>query len=232
MDTRNFEVSGFKGVMIRFAMEAEIIRGDNYSVSVSGNETLIDNIEVFVEDNRLVLGYNLNLISLFAAPFNRAKARITMPVLNELKIVGAARCSLQGFNSREDFILNLAGAGKIEINDMTAGNVRWSLSGASSVSGQVAAGGNMDIKISGASRVKLAGSAGNLDLEASGASHFEMDDFPVGNARIRLIGASRGVVKLDGRLDVVLEGASNLEYSGRAVIGDVKVTGASSIKKQ
>jgi hypothetical protein len=232
MDTKNYEISGFKRVHIKFAMEAEIVKGDNYGVSISGSETLIDNMDVYLEGDKLVLGYNLNLISLFAAPFNRARARITLPVLSELKIVGAARCALYGFNSQEDFALQVAGASKLEIDEMTAGNVKWDLSGASHISGRIAAAGNMDMKINGASKVKLTGSAANLVLDASGASHVELDDFPVGNAGVKLVGASRGIVKVNGRLDVVLEGASNLEYLGQTTIGDVKVTGASSIRKR
>jgi hypothetical protein len=232
MDTKNYNLSGFKRIYIKFAMEAEIVQADSYSLSISGSDTLIDNMDVFLEGDKLVLGYNLNLISLFAAPFTRARARITLPDLRELKIVGAARCTLHGFNSQDEFSLQVAGASRLDMDEMTAGNVKWDLSGASHISGRIAAQGNMEMKVAGASRVKIAGSAQNLDLDASGASHFELDNFPVHNARVRLVGASRGVVNLEGRLDVVLEGASNLEYMGQASIGDVRVTGASSIKKR
>ncbi len=232
MDTKNFDLSGFKKIYIRFAMEAEIARGDSYSVAVSGNDTLIDNMDVFLEGDRLVLGYNLNLISIFAAPFNRARAKITLPELRELKVVGAARCYLHGFDTKDDFALQVAGASRLELEDMALGNVKWDLTGASSITGQLKAQGNLDVKISGASRIKLAGSTENMDLDASGASHFELDNFAAHNARVRLIGASRGIVNLGGKLDVVLEGASNLEYTGQATLGDVKVSGASSIKKR
>jgi hypothetical protein len=232
MDNKNFNLSGFKRVYIKFAMEAEIVQADSYSLSISGSDTLIDNIDVYLEGDKLIMGYNLNLISLFAAPFTRARARITLPELRELKIVGAARCTLRGFNSQDEFSLQVAGASRLEIEEMTAGNVKWDLSGASHISGRIAAQGNLEMKVAGASRVKITGSAQNLDLDASGASHFELDSFPVHNAKVRLVGASRGNVNLDGRLDVVLEGASNLEYLGQASIGDVRVTGASSIKKR
>jgi hypothetical protein len=232
MDTKNFNITGFKRIHIKFAMEAEIVRSDDYSVSVSGSDTLIDNVEVYLEGDKLVLGYNLNLISLFAAPFTRARARIALPELRELKIIGAARCSLYGFSSQEDFNLQVAGASRLDMDEMTVGNVKWDLSGASQIGGRLTAKGNMDIRVSGASKIKLTGSAVNLDLDVAGASHFDLDDFPVHNARVRLVGASRGLVKPDGKLDVVLEGASNLEYLGQPIIGDVKVSGASSIRKR
>jgi hypothetical protein len=232
VDTKNFDLSGFKRIHIKFAMEAEIIQSNEFSVSVSGSDTFMDNIDVFLEGDKLVLGYSLNLISLFAAPFTRARARITLPELRELKVIGAARCNLRGFASAEDFSLQVAGASKMEMEDITAGSMRFDLSGASQVSGKIVSRGNLEMKINGASRVRLTGSAADLDLDASGASHLELDGFPVKNARIKLVGASRGIVDVDGRLDVVLEGASNLEYQGQVNIGDVKVTGASSIRKR
>jgi hypothetical protein len=232
MDTRNFNLSGFKRIHIKFAMEAEIVRADEYSVSVSGSDTLIDNIEVFLEGDRLVLGYNLNLISLFAAPFTRARARITLPELRELKIVGAARCGLNGFNSQEEFTLLVAGASRLDMDEMASGSVKWDLSGASQIGGHLIVRDNMDIKVNGASKVKLTGSASRLDLDVSGASHFDLEGFPVHDARVRLVGASRGLVNSDGKLDVMLEGASNLEYLGQATLGDVRVSGASSIHRR
>jgi hypothetical protein len=232
MDTKNFNISGFKRIHIKFAMEAEIVRGDDYSVSVSGSDTLIDNIDVYLEGDKLVLGYNLNLISLFAAPFTRARARIVLPELRELKIVGAARCSLHGFNSADDFNLQVAGASRLEIDEMSVGNTKWELAGASHLNGRLKVQGNMGIKVSGASRVRLAGSAADLDLDASGASHFELEELALKNARVRLVGASRGLVKVEGKLEVELEGASNLEYLGQATLGDVKVSGASTIRRK
>jgi hypothetical protein len=232
MDTKNFELSGFKKIYIKFAMEAEIVRADNYSVSISGSETLIDNVDVFLEGDKLVLGYNLNLISLFAAPFSHARARITLPELSELKVVGAARCSLTGFNSQDNFYLQVAGASKLEMDEMTFSKVKWELSGASNISGRITVREAMEIKINGASKLKMTGSAPEMELDASGASHIELDSFPVNNARVRLIGASRGIVKVDGKLDVLLEGASNLEYMGQTTLGDVRITGASSIRKR
>ncbi len=232
MDTKNFELSGFRKIHIKFAMEAEIIRADGYSISISGSETLIDNMEVYLEGDKLVLGYNLNLISLFAAPFSRARARITLPELSELKVVGAARCLLTGFNSKDSFDLQVAGASRLEMDEVTFGRVRWELSGASNISGSLTVKDAMEIKINGASKVKITGSAPEMDLDASGASHIELDSFPVNNARVRLVGASRGIVKVGGKLDALLEGASNLEYVGQTTIGDIRITGASSIKKK
>ena len=105
------------------------------------------------------------------------------------------------------------------------------VSGASRVTGDITAG-NVQFGISGASTIQLEGSADNMDATASGASHLNLDDFVVNNADDNLSGASSGTVNLDGRLDANLSGASNLWYIGEPAMGDIDTSGASAVRKK
>jgi hypothetical protein len=105
------------------------------------------------------------------------------------------------------------------------------VSGASRVTGDITAG-NVQFGISGASTIQLEGSADNMDATASGASHLNLDDFVVNNADVNLSGASSGTVNLDGRLDANLSGASNLWYIGEPAMGDIDTSGASAVRKK
>ena len=105
------------------------------------------------------------------------------------------------------------------------------VSGASRVTGDITAG-NVEFGISGASTIQLEGSANNMDATASGASHLNLDDFIVNDADVNLSGASSGTVNLNGRLDANLSGASNLWYIGEPTMGDIKTSGASAISKK
>lgn len=232
MGTEEFNLSGFTRINVRFAMEVEIVRSDSYSVSVSGSDTFLDNVDVYLEGDKLVLGYDLNVMSFLAAPFAHARARIALPELKELNIAGAARGTVTGFNSPNDFALYVSGASRLEIVDMSVGNMKWDLSGASRINGQIKAAGDIDFNITGASRIDLKGSARDIIVHATGASHIDLDGFPDRNANVRMTGASRSMVNLTGKLDVVLEGASNLEYEGQFTMGEIKITGASTFKKK
>jgi hypothetical protein len=231
MNSREFNLSGFNRIAVRFAMEVEIIRSDSYSITISGSDTLLDNIDVYAEGDKLVLGYRLNLLSFLTAPFSRASARITLPDLRELDVAMAARGRISGFKSTNDLSVNVAGASKIEINDILVENLKWDLSGASHIEGSIEVSGNTEIKIAGASHMRLSGKSKELKINAAGASHLDLKDFPAENASIHLSGASHSQVDLDGKLDVLLEGASKLEYSGRVIMGNVKVAGASTLKQ-
>jgi hypothetical protein len=231
MNTREFNLSGFTRIAVRFAMEVEIVRADSYSIVVSGSDTLLDNIEIYAEGDRLVMGYHLNLLSFFSAPFTRASARITMPDLHELDIAMAACGRISGFNSTGDLSVVVAGASKIELVDISVGNLKWDLSGASHIEGKINASGNTEIKMAGASHMRLSGRSKDLKINAAGASHLDLDDFLADNAVIHLSGASHSEVNLNGKLDISLEGASKVKYCGHVTMGSVKVSGASTLKQ-
>jgi hypothetical protein len=232
MSTREFPASGFSKINVKWAMDVEITRADNYSVVINGSDTQLKNMTVSVEGDKLNINYNLNLVSFFAAPFSRISARITLPELRELNISGASNATVQGFKSQSDFGMNVSGASHLELHDISTGNVNWELSGASHVKGQISAASDFNLRINGASTIDLEGAAREMSVEAYGASHLDLGRFSVQNAKIRLTGASHSFINISGKLDVALEGASHLDYKGQPTMGDIKITGASSLNRR
>jgi hypothetical protein len=118
---------------------------------------------------------------------------------------------VNGFSSSEDF--------------------RLSLSGASSVTGEITAG-DAQFDLSGASSAELTGSAKDVIINASGASQTELGGFSGHNVAVKLSGASRSTVKVEGRLDARLSGASRLSWIGNPVMGDIRTSGASTLGRE
>jgi hypothetical protein len=105
------------------------------------------------------------------------------------------------------------------------------VSGASKITGDITAG-NVEFDISGASTIQLEGSANDIDANVSGASHFNLDAFIINNADVNFSGASSGTVNLNGRLDANLSGASTLWYIGEPTMGDINTSGASTLSRK
>jgi len=105
------------------------------------------------------------------------------------------------------------------------------VSGASRLTGDITAG-NVEFGISGASTIQLEGSADDIDANVSGASRFNLDDFIVNNADVNFSGASSGTVNLNGRLDANLSGASRLWYIGEPTSTDINTSGGSTVSKK
>ena len=128
--------------------------------------------------------------------------------------------------------LTVSGASRGDIYDFSSTeDLDITVSGASRVTGDITAG-NVDFGISGASTIQLEGSANDIDANVSGASRLNLDNFTVNNADVNFSGASSGTVNLNGRLDANISGASRLWYIGEPTMGTINTSGASTISKK
>ncbi|NQT73753.1 MAG: DUF2807 domain-containing protein [Chloroflexi bacterium] len=127
--------------------------------------------------------------------------------------------------------LELSGATRADIAGFISDHdLDINISGASKVSGNIVAS-DTDFDISGASKLNLEGSGENLKVKTSGASDVDLGDFIAKDVDISLSGASDGTVNLNGTLEADVSGASKLRYYGNPTMGDIDTSGASSIKK-
>jgi len=206
LETREMDVSGFTGVEAGPAFEIKIVQSDAYSVAITTDDNLIEEIQVSTRGETLEIG-----ITPGSHDFTTLKAEITMPDLYALDLSAATHCTVSGFSFLHDFTVKLSAASSLE-GDITAGDVEFALSAAS--------------------RVELRGSAMDAAIEVSGASVAALADFSLSSAKVDLSGASRGTVKLDGRLDADLSGASTLEFIGEPTLGDIDISGASFLTRR
>ena len=223
--TREYDFTDFTGIDVEHAFEVTITPSDNYSVAITAGENIFEHINVYKSGSTLVIDVDTWFISWFVSP----ELTVTMPVLNELELSGACKGTASGFRSSQDLKLHLSGASELDI-DMETGDFFSELSGASRVTGRLVATSS-NIELSGASRISLTGSGGNIKIHGSGASSAEMVDFTVNNAFVDFSGASRASLYINGKMDVSLSGASSLEYTGNPALGEINISGASSMKK-
>ena len=60
----------------------------------------------------------------------------------------------------------------------------------------------------------------------------DLASFYASNANVKLKGACHSTVNMDGQLNANLSGASKLYWLGNPVMGNVKMTGASTLSKK
>ncbi len=152
-----------------------------------------------------------------------------MPALYGLYLSGASEATVSGFSSSQDFLFEVSGASSLNMGKMLVKGLNGEVSGASKVAGSINA---TDIRfaVSGASKVELNGSTPQITLDVSGASKVDLPDFVIDNASINLSGASEADVHVKAKLDCKLSAASRLYFEGNPVMGDIEVSGASTIK--
>jgi len=231
-ETRQYDFTEFTHVDIGSAFEYKIQQADTYSISITADSNLFDDIRVTKVGQTLDIGIEFPGVTITiwnVAP--RLQAVITMPQLQGLDSSGATHGTVTGFRSNDNLDVTVSGASTVELEDIAAGDTVFDISGASEVTGAIVVE-DLELEVSGASTVQLKGSANSLATDGSGASHLKLADLKVGNADITLSGASDATINLAGRLDANLSGASKLEYIGEPTLGIMDATGASTVKKK
>ncbi len=224
MLTKEYDLTGFSGIEAGHAFKVDVKQSDSYSVTITINENIADRLDVSVDGNIL----KIDLKGVFFTIHSSPRATITMPEIHSLDLSGAADGKIEGFSSTNDFELHLSGESLLDI-DMEAGNFEAEFSGASRLSGYLKAASS-NIKLSGASQITLTGSGGDIRLNFSGASIGNLEQYTVGNAVVGLSGASQVSLDIDGKLDADLSGDSRITYNGQPTLGDIDLSGGSSIK--
>jgi len=231
-ETRQYDFTEFTHVDIGSAFDYEIRQADTYSISITANSNLFDDIRVTTVGKTLDIGIEFPgvTVTIFnVAP--KLQAVITMPQLQGLNSSGATQGTVTGFRSDDNLDVTVSGASTVELEDIAAGDTVFDISGASKVTGAIVVE-DLELEVSGASTVQLKGLADSLATDGSGASHLKLADLEVGNANVALSGASDATINLAGRLDADLSGASTLEYIGEPMLGIIDTTGASTVKRK
>jgi len=149
--TRQVDMQDFTEVEVGSAFKVDITRSDNFGVTVTADDNLIDIVDVAKSGQTLRVG-------LRSGSYNNAtyRASVRMPDLRRLQITGASTVTFSGFMSR---------------------GLDLGLSGASQVTGRLE-GGQLNLAALEASTATLGGSADGVALTASGASQASLGDLP------------------------------------------------------
>ncbi len=228
--TEKVVASDFSNVDIDGPFEVTITKSDAFSVTISVEANFRDYVSAVKEGDTLKINLNpRHPFTNFPVGAKTFKAKITMPVLSQLRLSGATKGTISGFKLSQDFKLDVSGASSLDMKNIEAGDVELQVTGASRITGDLKANG-IKAELSGASKMELEGSAESILLTASGASNINLLNLPLNSANIKLSGASEATINVKTKLDAVLTDAARLNFYGNPSIGDISVSGASTIK--
>lgn len=207
LTTESHDLSGFTGIEARDGFELEVTMAEEFSIEITADDNVHEYIVVEKSGDTLVIRLQgtrfYNSVTLRAA--------VTMPSLYRVELSGGSQADIDGFSSAHDF--------------------RVALSGGSQLNGDLDAG-DVTLELSGGSQVELSGTADDLVVDGSGGSQFNLDDLPVDDASISLSGGSRANINVSGTLNTELSGGSRVVYDGSPALGDIELSGDSSISKK
>ena len=249
MATKKYNLSGYTRVRVKTAVDAEIIRSDSFSIDTETGP--LSPVRIRQKGDTLTINrpWYWFVFGFFFA-LSRAHIRIAMIELRELGVSGNSSAGVAGFNSPNEFKLFLSEASSFAC-ELTTGDARLDIAGgsqaeftgsssnlflkvkkSSSFAANINVAGNAEIEVSANSAIALTGSAGSILADISNVSNADMDGFSAHDINIKLNRISQSTIKLDGKLDAEVAGASDLRWVGNPVMGSINVTSGSICRQE
>jgi len=207
LTTETHDLSDFSRIEAHNGFELEITMSNTFSIEITADDNVQEYVEVEKSGNTL----SIRLLGTRFYDSVTLRARVTMPDLYKIELTGGSQAAISGFSSAHDFEADLSGGSQLS-GDITAGDAEFELSGGSQVS--------------------LEGSGDDLFINASGGSQLDLEDFLIDNADINLSGGSWATININGILDANLSGGSRVEYVGDPNLGDINLSGASTVSQK
>lgn len=167
--TESREIVSFSAIELSGAMNLKlVVDGDEaQSVAVTYDDNIIDRVSTQVRGDTLVIELEGSVNLTGGAERHVA---ITMPELVALEASGAT--TIDGIGMTGAYTLDVSGASKALLRDLTASDVAVDVSGASTV--ELYATGTVSGSISGASNLDVYGEPGSVLVDSSGASDLDI----------------------------------------------------------
>jgi hypothetical protein len=125
--------------------------------------------------------------------------------------------------------IELAGAGRVEVAQLSADQLRINGNGAGAVVINSLAANTLDVTASGNVQAELAGTVDSQTVSVSDAAHYAAADLESRLAAVTASGASQVTVNVTESLEAHVSGAAQVEYIGDpAVTEDVSAAGSLS----
>ena len=187
--TRQFNVTDFSKVDVSGAFVVRFRKGDTYKVVADGREEDMSDMDVRVNGNTLEVKIDRRGGLFDWGNRKRVGLTITVPKINELRLSGASKASLAGFEKYDELTIDMSGACRTVFD----GDVD-----------------KLNIELSGASNINLRGHARQLEADLGGASKIEAVNMQVEKASVDAGGASRADFGQVNSLDSKTSGASKV----------------------
>jgi len=182
-------LSDFSAVDNSGELEVLVEQGEQYEVTVSIDENLLDRVDTDVIGDTLRIRTRGQIAHLVRGPH----VRVTMPTLVRARVSGSGDLTAFDFADSESVDLHVSGSGSIA----------WQ--------GTALA---LSASVSGSGDLSLEGAADLLDLRVSGSGDARARSCEVEDAQVEVSGAGDATVTVHGDLDAKVSGSGDLTVYG------------------
>ncbi|WP_026967522.1 head GIN domain-containing protein [Algoriphagus terrigena] len=185
-----------------------LVEGDKEEIKIEAKGVSLEEVRTEIEGDVLQLGLvkgNYNNVSL--------KFYVTYKTLEGVKCSGSGKMTVKSDVTADEFYIGLSGSGDIIMQGLRADDLEASISGSAKVT--------ID-----------SGSVGDAEIKQSGSGDFEAENLSIEELNVSKSGSGGTYVGDLGMVSLHASGSGDVVYSGSPRMGEIKVSGSSSIRKR
>lgn len=200
-------VAAFDVVESHGALDVLVERGETFSLTVSIDSNLFNDVETEVVDGVLRINLHEGVFHIVPGPH----VRVTMPHLTALTLKGSGDVDAFRFDETAPVRLRLSGSGNLNFEG-SAPALTASLDGS----------GDLD----------LTGSAGQLTLDVDGSGDLNAKQCPGTSAELSVDGSGDLSSTVNGDVSASVRGSGDIDIFGAATLTHSSVRGSGDIHKR
>lgn len=206
--TEDRELGSFSSVDVSHGLTLVIEMTETESVVVTADDNLMEYIETYVKDERLMIGVARGVSFGWRAT---VKVNVKADDMGGVEASGGATVRFTNKLATDKLYIDLSGGSQLEA-EVDAGFI--------------------DAGSSGGSDLKLGGYCEEIKLDCSGGGSTRGYSLSADNAILDLSGGSSAQLTVNKTLDVKVSGGGYVYYKGDAVITNISTSGGGKVEKK
>jgi len=215
------ETAAFSRVDLRGDADVSIVAGRARSVTVRGDDNLIDRVKTKVEGDTLVISTRSYRSEIGMS------VEIGAPALNGVELGGSGAIDVHKL-SGASFSADLSGSGDLEI-DGKVDELELDISGSGETWLDNISANDIRLGIGGSGDISASGTTDSLELDIPGSGEAQLDHLAALTAQVDISGSGDVSLRATTSLKASISGSGDISYGGSPRHVTKKVSGSGTI---
>jgi hypothetical protein len=226
--TQTRVVTGYTSIELAIEGDVSFTQDSVYTLSISAQENIADNIETDISGTSLVIKKKDNVVFGKHDPIN---ITITAPSVTDLILSGSGNFTVSRIWSGNFLTTNISGSGNMYVNNIFANQLNSVISGSGNMTINSIDGNKINATISGSGNIETKSGISNEEyLKISGSGNIDMRYVETDTAYATISGSGDIYINVKKLLDATISGSGNIYYLGNPVI-DTHISGSGNVTR-
>lgn len=209
--TEQREIEDVSVVELDTSGSVNVTLGTKPSLTITAAEKVIDRLTADVDSGVLHLGSTDEDLGYPG----EIRYELVVSTLSSLTVRGSGDASVD-FTGEVNPEITVRGSGSVDARGIDGETVTLTLEGSGDIDVADATAQRLQVRIDGSGGVRIGGAVADQAVELRGSATYSASDLQSTDARIAAHGSGEATVSVSGTLDAVVDGSSEVIYSGDA----------------